>query len=86
MLLGTWSGFSFWVHKTNLTNPSLVLLEQLPRSTHYLSGDQRVQNDPAGLAPDEGDIGEVEAANLNKCLGSLHRNRNCYSILTDGAV
>lgn len=32
------------------------------------------------------EISEVEAANLNKCLGSLHRDRNCYSILTDGAV
>ena len=41
-----------------------VLLEQLPRRANHFRGHQRVEDDPAGLAPDEGDVGEVEAADL----------------------
>ncbi len=41
-----------------------VLLEQLPRCANDFLGYQRVKNDPAGLAPDEGYVGEVEAADL----------------------
>ena len=41
-----------------------VLLEQLPRRANHFRGHQRVKDDPAGLAPDEGDVGQVEAADL----------------------
>ena len=41
-----------------------MLLEQFPRGAHRLRGHQRVEDDPAGLAPDEGDVGEVETADL----------------------
>ena len=41
-----------------------VLLEQLPRRADRFRGHQRVEHDPAGLAPDEGDVGQVEAADL----------------------
>ena len=41
-----------------------MLLEQLPRRANHFRGHQRVDHDPAGLAPDEGDVGEVEAADL----------------------
>ena len=41
-----------------------VLLEQLPRRANHFRGHQRVDHDPAGLAPDEGDVGEVEPADL----------------------
>ena len=41
-----------------------VLLEQLPRRANHFRGHQRVKHDPAGLAPDEGDVGEVETADL----------------------
>src|SRR5208283_1463956 len=41
-----------------------VLLEQLPRRARRLRGHQGVKDDPAGLAPDEGDVGEVKPADL----------------------
>ena len=41
-----------------------VLLEQLPRRARCLRGHQGVKDDPAGLAPDEGDVGEVKPADL----------------------
>jgi hypothetical protein len=41
-----------------------VFLEQLPRRAGRFRRHQRVKNDPAGLAPDERDVGEVEAADL----------------------
>ena len=41
-----------------------MLLEQLPGGAGGLGGHQRVEDDPAGLAADEGDVGEVEAADL----------------------
>ena len=39
-------------------------LEQLPGGAHRLGTDQRVEDDPAGFAAHEGDIGQVEAAHL----------------------
>jgi hypothetical protein len=36
----------------------------VPRCENHFLGYQRVKNDPAGLAPDEGYVGEVEAADL----------------------
>ena len=41
-----------------------VLLEQLPRRPDRFRGDQRVEDDPPGLAANEGDVGEVEPADL----------------------
>ena len=41
-----------------------MLLEQLPGGAHRLGADQRVEDDPAGLAAHEGDVGQVEAAHL----------------------
>jgi len=37
---------------------------QLPRRARRLRGHQGVKDDPAGLAPDEGDVGEVKPADL----------------------
>ncbi len=41
-----------------------MLLEELPGSPDRLLGHQRVEDDPAGLAADEGDVGEIHAAHL----------------------
>ena len=41
-----------------------VLLEQLHRGARRFRGGQRVDDDPAGLAAHERDVGEVEAADL----------------------
>ena len=41
-----------------------VLLEQLPGRTNRFGGDQWIEDDPAGLAPDEGDVGQVKTADL----------------------
>jgi len=40
------------------------LVDELERGTGRLSGGQRVEDDPAGVALDEADVGEVEAAHL----------------------
>ena len=41
-----------------------MLLEQLPRGANHFRGHQRIEHDPAGLAPHEGDVGEIEPADL----------------------
>src|SRR5215472_3271938 len=41
-----------------------VFLKQLPRRAGRFLAHHRVENDPAGLAADESDVGEIEAADL----------------------
>ena len=41
-----------------------VLLEKLPRCANHFRANQGVEDDPTGLAADEGDVGQVEAAHL----------------------
>ena len=41
-----------------------MVLEELPRRANHFRGHQRIKDNPAGLAPDEGDVGQVEAADL----------------------
>ena len=41
-----------------------MLLEQRPGGTDGLKAHQRVEHDPAGLAANKGDVGQVEAAHL----------------------
>ena len=54
-------GIDYGRHREALAH---VLLEQLPRRARRLRGHQGVKDDPAGLAPDEGDVGEVKPADL----------------------
>ena len=51
-------------HRRDRQALALVRLEQLPGGARRLGRHQRVDDDPAGLAADEGDVGEVEAAHL----------------------
>ena len=51
-------------HRRDGKAPANVLLEQFPRRANHFRGHQRVKDDPAGLAPDEGDVGQVKAADL----------------------
>ena len=41
-----------------------VLLEKLPRRANHFRAHQGVEDDPTGLAADEGDVGQVKAAYL----------------------
>ena len=50
-----------------------MLLQEVERGNRRLVRRQRVDNDPACLAPDEGDIGEVEAANLVDAVRDLEQ-------------
>jgi hypothetical protein len=41
-----------------------MLLEKLPRCARHLRLHQPIHHDPTGLAPDEGDVGDIETAHL----------------------
>ena len=51
-------------HGRNRKALTHVLLEQSPRRAHHFRADRRVDDDPAGLAADEGYDGDVEPADL----------------------
>ncbi|MDZ7826061.1 MAG: hypothetical protein U5R48_08665 [Gammaproteobacteria bacterium] len=48
-----------------------MLVDQLQRGAGRLGGDQRVDDDPAAFAADEGDVGQVVTADLVDALGDL---------------
>ena len=53
-----------------------MAIDQLHRRVHRLRGSQRVNHNPAGIAPNEGHIGKVIAAHLVNTLGYLKQAVN----------
>ena len=46
-----------------------MLICECERSLRGLAGDQRIEHDPAGVATDESDVGEIEATHLPDVTG-----------------